>query len=131
MPTWTCPGTCRAGAELLPDRVASYFHYGTPAAQHSLETDASQGRIVRDVFSYLHFLLIVGIICVAVGLKKLLAHPLDEPHKAGRVAARTGRGGLPARLLLRPLADVRRRQRDGGLAGHDQPRVLHLPRRGT
>ncbi|PZS36738.1 MAG: low temperature requirement protein A [Pseudonocardiales bacterium] len=71
----------------------SYFHYGAPAAQHSLETDAAQARIVRDVFSYLHFLLIVGIICVAVGLKKLLAHPLDEPHTV-------------AELLLAPGAAV-------------------------
>jgi len=58
----------------------TYFHFGAAAAQHSLETDAVQARIVRDVFSYVHFMLIVGIICIAVGLKKLLPDPLDEPQ---------------------------------------------------
>jgi low temperature requirement protein LtrA len=68
----------------------SYFHYGARAAQHSLETDAVQARIVRDVFSYLHFLLIVGIIFVAVGLKKLLAHPLAEPHTVAELLLAPG-----------------------------------------
>lgn len=58
----------------------TYFHYGASAVQHSLATDPVQARIVRDVFSYVHFGYVVGIICVAVGLKKLLAHPLDHPH---------------------------------------------------
>jgi low temperature requirement protein LtrA len=58
----------------------SYFHYGAPAARHSLITDPLQARIARDVFSYAHLIYVVAIICVAVGMKKALIHPLDVPH---------------------------------------------------
>lgn len=58
----------------------SYFHYGAPAARHSLHSDPVQARIVRDVFSYAHLAYAVAIILIAVGLKKMLAHPFDLPH---------------------------------------------------
>jgi len=58
----------------------SYFHYGAPAARHSLSTDPVQARIARDVFSYAHLVYVLGIICIAVGMKKALLHPLDPPH---------------------------------------------------
>ncbi|MQA27804.1 MAG: low temperature requirement protein A [Micromonosporaceae bacterium] len=60
----------------------TYFHFGASAVQHALRTTKVQARIVRDVFSYAHLAYVVGIICVAVGLKKLMAHPLDAPHSA-------------------------------------------------
>ncbi len=58
----------------------SYFHYGAPAARHSLSTDPVQTRIARDVFSYAHLVYVIAIICIAVGMKKALLHPLDTPH---------------------------------------------------
>jgi low temperature requirement protein LtrA len=58
----------------------TYFHYGAPAVRHSMRSDPAQGRIVVDVFSYAHLGYVVAIILVAVGLKKLLAHPLDAPR---------------------------------------------------
>ncbi|GIF97166.1 low temperature requirement protein A [Catellatospora citrea] len=58
----------------------TYFHYGAPAVRHSLEHTPAQSRIVTDVFSYAHLGYVVAIVAVAVGLKKLLAHPLDVPH---------------------------------------------------
>ena len=58
----------------------TYFHYGAPAVRHSLEHDPAQSRIVTDVFSYAHLGYVIAIVEVAVGLKKLLAHPLDVPH---------------------------------------------------
>lgn len=58
----------------------TYFHYGAPAVRHSLEHTPAQARIVTDVFSYAHLGYVVAIVLVAVGLKKLLAHPLDVPH---------------------------------------------------
>jgi low temperature requirement protein LtrA len=58
----------------------TYFHYGAPAARHSLEQSPAQVRIVTDVFSYAHLAYVIAIVAVAVGLKKLLAHPLDIPH---------------------------------------------------
>ncbi len=58
----------------------TYFHFGASAARHSLRSDPVQARIVRQVFSYAHFLYVIAIICVAVGLKKLIAYPLERPH---------------------------------------------------
>jgi low temperature requirement protein LtrA len=58
----------------------TYFHFGASAMRHALRTTPIQGRIVRDVFSYTHLAYVIGIICVAVGLKKLLAHPGALPH---------------------------------------------------
>lgn len=58
----------------------TYFHYGADAVRHGLATSQAQTRIVTDVFSYAHFVYAVAVILVAVGLKKLLAHPLDHPH---------------------------------------------------
>ncbi|WP_285746765.1 low temperature requirement protein A [Lentzea sp. NBRC 105346] len=58
----------------------TYFHFGASAMHHSLRTTKLQGRIVRQVFAYAHLAYVVGILCVAVGLKKLVLHPLDAPH---------------------------------------------------
>ncbi len=58
----------------------TYFHFGAPAARHSLQTSPVHARIVTEVFSYAHLAYVVAIILVAVGLKKLVAHPLDAPH---------------------------------------------------
>ncbi|WP_446215733.1 low temperature requirement protein A [Micromonospora sp. IBHARD004] len=58
----------------------TYFHFGAPAVRHSLEHDPARARIVTDVFSYAHLGYVIAIILIAVGLKKLLAHPMDVPH---------------------------------------------------
>jgi low temperature requirement protein LtrA len=58
----------------------TYFHFGADAMKHSLRTTLLQSRVVRDVFSYAHLAYIVGILCVAVGLKKLMAHPGHLPE---------------------------------------------------
>jgi len=58
----------------------TYFHYGASAARHALRTTSLQARIVREVFSYAHLMYVVGLVCVAVGLEKVLAHPSGTPH---------------------------------------------------
>ncbi|HEV2089389.1 MAG TPA: low temperature requirement protein A, partial [Cryptosporangiaceae bacterium] len=70
----------------------SYFHFSASAVRHSLEHDPEQARIVRDVFSYAHFLYVIAIIGVAVGLKKLLAHPLDSAHSLPELLLAPGVG---------------------------------------
>lgn len=70
----------------------TYFHYGASAAHYALATDPVQARIARDVFSYAHFVYVAAIICVAVGLKKTLAHPLDHPHKVTELLLAPGVG---------------------------------------
>jgi low temperature requirement protein LtrA len=68
----------------------TYFHFGAPAVRHSLEHTPAQSRIVTDVFSYAHLGYVVAIVLVAVGLKKLLAHPLDVPHSLPEVLLAPG-----------------------------------------
>jgi low temperature requirement protein LtrA len=70
----------------------SYFHYGAPAARHSLSTDPVQARIARDVFSYAHLVYVIAIICIAVGMKKALLHPLDAPHTLTELLLAPGAG---------------------------------------
>ncbi len=74
-------GTLALSLGLIVGLWWTYFHYGAPAVQHSLETNEVQSRIVRDVFSYGHFVYVAAIICVAVGLKRMLAAPLATPHQ--------------------------------------------------
>lgn len=68
----------------------TYFHYGAPAARHSLESNPAQARIVRDVFSYAHLCYVAGIIAVAVGLKKVIGHQLDVPHSTAELMLAPG-----------------------------------------
>lgn len=71
----------------------TYFHYGASTVRHSLRTNPRRAIIVRDILSYGHLGYVIGIIAIAVGLKVLLAHPLEHPH------------GI-AELLLAPGAAV-------------------------
>ncbi|MGW4648929.1 low temperature requirement protein A [Kitasatospora sp. NPDC004289] len=70
----------------------AYFHYGAPAARHSLGSDPVQARIVRDVFSYAHLLYAVAIILMAVGLEELIAHPTQVPHELPQLMLAPGAG---------------------------------------
>jgi low temperature requirement protein LtrA len=57
----------------------AYFDSVSLAAEHRLartEGDA-QAALARDSYSYLHMPMVAGIILVALGLKKALAHPGD------------------------------------------------------
>jgi low temperature requirement protein LtrA len=68
----------------------TYFHFGASAMHHSLRTTTLQARIVRQVFSYAHLAYVVGILCIAVGLKKLVLHPLDTPHSMAELLLAPG-----------------------------------------
>ena len=57
----------------------AYFDSVSLAAEHTLaraQGDA-QAALARDAYSYLHMPMVAGIILVALGLKKSLAHPGD------------------------------------------------------
>ncbi|MEU6217426.1 low temperature requirement protein A [Streptomyces sp. NPDC047022] len=82
----------------------TYFHYGAPAARHSLSSDPVQARVVRDVFSYAHLVYAIGIICMAVSLKVLLRAPLQVPHELAGLLAAPG-----AALYLGGFCYARRR----------------------
>ncbi|UGT42166.1 low temperature requirement protein A [Nocardia yamanashiensis] len=57
-----------------------YFAFGFSAIEHSLRTNQVRGAVVRDVLSYGHILLVVGLVLVAVGARSLVEHPAEVPH---------------------------------------------------
>jgi low temperature requirement protein LtrA len=73
-----------------------YFDVVALVAQRRL-SKATAGRerneIARDSFSYLHFPMIAGVVLVALGLKKTLAH-VDDPLKLAPAVALLGGAAL-------------------------------------
>jgi low temperature requirement protein LtrA len=58
-----------------------YFDVVAPISTRRLiaaEEGSVRNRMARDSFSYLHFPMVAGIVLVALGMKKTIAH-LDEP----------------------------------------------------
>ena len=55
-----------------------------------------QNRLARDSYSYIHYLLVAGIVLTALGLKKAIGH-VDEPLKAAPAFALLG--GVAVYLL--------------------------------
>lgn len=70
----------------------SYFEFTSTAAERSLAHAAPEKRpaIARDVFTYFHFPIVLGIIFYAVAAEKTLAHPTDPLSRAGRWALGLG-----------------------------------------
>jgi low temperature requirement protein LtrA len=54
-----------------------YFDYVAPIAQRRLELAQNRTVLARDGYTYLHVLLIAGIIVWAVGDELVIAHPTD------------------------------------------------------
>ncbi|WP_327146983.1 low temperature requirement protein A [Nocardia sp. NBC_01327] len=59
-----------------------YFAYGFSAVEHSLRTNQVRGTVVRDVLSYGHLLLVIGLVLVAVGARTMVEEPTAIPHGA-------------------------------------------------
>jgi low temperature requirement protein LtrA len=59
-----------------------YFDVTSPMAERALaaEPDADRPRLARDAYSYLHLPLIIGIVLLALGLKKVLEYVGDAAH---------------------------------------------------
>ena len=64
----------------------AYFDFTAVAAERSLRRASGPARtaLARDLFTYLHYPLVLGIILYAVAAKKTLEHPLDPLSKPGR-----------------------------------------------
>ncbi|SDH58648.1 low temperature requirement protein A [Bosea robiniae] len=73
-----------------------YFHIGAERASHHIARSDDPGRIARIAYTYLHVLLVAGIILVAVGDELVIAHPTG--HTDGRTAIAVLAG--PAFYLL-------------------------------
>ena len=64
----------------------AYFDFTAVAAERALRraSPAARGPLARDVFTYFHYPVVLGIIFYAVAAKKTLEHPLDPLSDAGR-----------------------------------------------
>lgn len=54
-----------------------YFHVGHKRGTHQIEHSDDPGRLARMVYSYIHILIVAGIILSAVGAERAIAHPGD------------------------------------------------------
>ena len=70
----------------------AYFDFTAVAAERALHraSPAARGPLARDVFTYFHYPIVLGIIFYAVAAKKTLEHPLDPLSEAGRWALGLG-----------------------------------------
>ncbi|MFF4342366.1 low temperature requirement protein A [Kitasatospora sp. NPDC001540] len=57
-----------------------YFHLAAPAVEHAMRTHRTPATVVRDVLSYGHLVLVLGLLLVAVGTGNTVAHPTGVPH---------------------------------------------------
>jgi low temperature requirement protein LtrA len=55
-----------------------YFDYVARIAQRRLELAADRTRLARDGYTYLHVVMVAGIIVSAVGDELVIAHPTDS-----------------------------------------------------
>lgn len=90
----------------------AYFDTEAAAAERSLAraTGTERARLARDVYSYLHIPLVLGVVLAAVGIHEALVHPGDplDPVLAGAV-------GAGVALFFAALAAIRVRR--GATAG--------------
>ncbi len=77
-----------------------YFDYVAAIAQRRLERAADRTRLARDGYTYLHVVLVAGIILSAVGDELVIAHPRETLPTAEVVALVGG----PALYLLGHVA---------------------------
>ena len=72
----------------------SYFDWIADAAEHRLaHIDASlRSRLARDLYTFLHFPIVAGVILYAVAAKKILAHASEVLSVSGRFCLAGGIG---------------------------------------
>ena len=73
-----------------------YFDYAAAIAQRRLALAENSTQMARDAYTYLHVLMVAGVIVAAVGDELVLAHPDEVLHSAELLAVCAG----PAIYLL-------------------------------
>lgn len=122
-------GVLHSGGRITPGLTASvvlalgaiagvwwaYFHREVDRTWRvfTATTGAARARMARDLFSYLHLPLFVGIVFLAVGLEAVMADPAATLHGVDAL----GLGGGVAVFLL-GLTAVRARRGDPPLWAH-------------
>lgn len=84
-----------------------YFHRRFEQLEHALESRRGhdRSRLASEVFTYLHFPLIAGIILTALGVEQALAHISDD--HLGPLGGWALAGGLTSTLLASALTIAR------------------------
>jgi low temperature requirement protein LtrA len=97
--TWGIAGAATLGIGVVAALWWTYFDIVALVSARRL-IRAPEGRVqnelARDSYSYIHFLLVAGIILLALGLKKSIGHPTDPLDDAPAFALVGG----PAVFLL-------------------------------
>ncbi|MFK9667745.1 low temperature requirement protein A, partial [Escherichia coli] len=70
-----------------------YFDTIAERGAHTMSHSADPGRLARLAYTYIHVVLVAGIIIGAVADEFVLAHPVCHPH-AGAALAVLGSAGL-------------------------------------
>jgi low temperature requirement protein LtrA len=88
----------------------AYFDFTAIAAERSLARARGhrRGQLARDVFTYFHFPMVLGIMLYAFAAKKTLEHPLDPLSKAGRWALGLGIALFLSGFVLARFRVIRR-----------------------
>jgi low temperature requirement protein LtrA len=73
-----------------------YFDYVATIAQRRLARSSDSGSLARDAYTYVHTVMVAGIIVAAVGDAVLIAHPTATPDTAQLAAI----AGGPALYLV-------------------------------
>ncbi len=66
-----------------------YFDHGERAGSRAIAASAEPGRIARLAYTYVHAIIIAGIVLTSVADKEILAHP-DEPMRLSTAVVITG-----------------------------------------
>ena len=84
----------------------------TSTTSHGSRSGASRSlpnrtQLARDGYTYLHAVLVAGIILAAVGDELVIAHPSEELPRGGASRRRRRAGAVPPRARALPAADGR------------------------
>ena len=90
-----------------------YFDYVARIAERRLERAENRTQLARDAYTYLHVVLIAGVIVAAVGDELVIAHPTDELPGAELAAVVAGPvlyllGHVALRLRMTRTVSVKR-----------------------
>ena len=96
-----------------------YFNYAAGIAARRLELAENRTLLARDAYTYLHVVMVAGILVAAVGDELVIAHPTDElpgPEVAAVVAGPALYLLAQALFRLRMAGTVSRKRFGGAIA---------------
>jgi len=88
----------------------AYFDFISTAVERALRraTPAARGALARDVFTFFHYPIVLGIVLYAVAAKKTLAQPSEPLSEAGRWALGLGMAVFLTGFVLVRVRAIRR-----------------------